>query len=105
MSSISNLITYNKCRTSIICRIYSVHNILKNVNSIGGRVDITLNTVQPPPNSISAIITGIHSSIKQVRDESMPKASSICQDYKPVINMELKLQECDKEVLEHKAFD
>ena len=44
------------------------HICLQNIMTVGGKLAVVLDTLQPPPHSITTVVARVGASIQQVRD-------------------------------------
>lgn len=60
------------------------HISLQYLMAIGCKLAIVLHTLQPPPGSVPAVVTGVGAPAQQVRDQPMAQASSKREQCIPV---------------------
>jgi hypothetical protein len=70
-------------RSRIICGIHPGDGALEDVKPIWNHFTVILNALQPPPHGVTAVIPGVGSFTKEIRDEAMPQGTSKRQNNIP----------------------
>lgn len=79
-------------RQRVICRVHPGDKALKNSHSIRHKGAVILNTLQPPPHGITAVISCSYTLAEQVGDQTMPQSASEGQDDVPKRDREFATQ-------------
>lgn len=65
-------------RNRVISGIHSGNRAVENVQTIWNHFTIVLDTLQPPPHSIPAVVSGVSSFTQEIRNEAMSQGTGKC---------------------------
>jgi len=64
----------------IVGRVQSCYRVTENGMSVGCRLNVVFNTLQPEPDGVTAIVPRAPAPAKQVRNQPVAQAASVAED-------------------------